>query len=301
MREHRSARLAEPVAAARAFARVGLPVWLTLSARVRGYPPGVWLGGALLAVVLFVTFPGAALYGVSPYTVDPLHQIAPPFGHAVLGTDQLGRDQLSRVLVGGQASLLIGFAASFLAIVVGVVYGLVAGLGPRLVDVALMRLLDTMLAIPTIVILIFLAAIYRLDDVVLILLLGLTTWPRTARVVRNETLAARDRDFVTASRQFGATVLHIARAHVLRVILPVLMVNFVFLVADNILALSFLSFLGLGVQPPVPTWGNLLNDGLQNVFSNDWWLIYPPGLMIFCTVVAVNLLGEGVVTAMERS
>ena len=112
---------------------------------------------------------------------------------------------------------------------------------------------------------------------ILILLLGLTSWPRTARVVRNETFAARSRDFVTASRQFGAGTLWVARTHILRIILPVLMVNFVFLVADNIIALSFLSFLGLGVQPPTPSWGNLLYDGLQNIFSNAWWLIYPAG------------------------
>lgn len=282
-------------------ARPRWPSWLTPPAWMRGYPPGVWLGGLLLALVVLATFPGAALYGVSPYTIDPINQIAPPFGHAFLGTDQLGRDQLARVLVGGQSSLIIGFVASFVAVALGVVYGIAAGLGPRVLDIVLMRLLDTLLAIPTIVILIFLASIYKLDNLILILLLGLTTWPRTARVVRNETLAARNRDFVTASRQFGADILFIARTHVLRVILPVLMVNFVFLVADNILALSFLSFLGLGVQPPIPSWGNLLNDGLQNIFSNDWWLIYPPGLMIFCTVVAVNLMGEGVVATMERS
>ncbi len=296
--------IADPLAAERTLvhgvraawpSRRGLPSWLPR------FSPAVWCGILLLAVIVLATFPGAALYGVNPYTVDPVNQIAPPFGHAFLGTDQLGRDQFSRVLAGGQSSLIIGFAASFVAVVLGVVYGMLAGLGPRLVDTVLMRVLDTFLAIPTIVILIFLAAIYTLDNVVLILLLGLTTWPRTARVVRNETLAARDRDFVTASRQFGAGLLFVARAHILRVILPVLMVNFVFLVADNILALSFLSFLGLGVQPPIPSWGNLLNDGLQNIFSNDWWLIYPPGLMIFGTVIAVNLIGEGVVAGMERS
>src|SRR5205085_2606228 len=122
-----------------------------------------------------------------------------------------------------------------------------------------------------------------------------------ARVIRNETFAARVRDFVTASRQFGARPLHIARTHILRMILPILVVNFVFLVADNILALSFLSFLGLGVPPPIPTWGNLLTDGLQNIFSNGWWLIYLLGLLIFFSVIAVNAIGEGVVSSMDLS
>jgi peptide/nickel transport system permease protein len=180
-------------------------------------------------------------------------------------------------------------------------YGLSAGLGPRVVDPILMRVLDALLAVPTLVILIFLASLAQMTDSVLILLLGCTSWPRTARVIRNETFATRARDFVTASRQFGSGTLWVARTHILRIILPILVVNFVFLVADNILALSFLSFLGLGVQPPIPTWGNLLTDGLQNIFSNGWWLIYPPGLMIFLSVIAVNAIGEGVVGSMEHS
>ena len=272
-----------------------LPAWMLRQ------PAGVALGVCLLLAILLFTFPGALFYGGSPYAVDPIHQTAAPSAHLLLGTDQLGRDELARLITGGQSSLYIGFAASFVAILLGVLYGLAAGLGPRLADTLLVRLLDALLAVPTVVILIFLSSLYKLDDLILILLLGLTSWPRTARVVRNETFAARSRDFVAASRQFGAGGLWIARTHILRVILPVLMVNFVFLVADNIIALSFLSFLGLGVQPPTPSWGNLLFDGLQNIFSNAWWLIYPPGLMVFLTVVAVNLIGEGVASRMERS
>ena len=272
-----------------------------LPGRIARQPLGITLGICLLIAIALFTFPGAAIYGGSPYAVDPIHQTEAPTAHLLLGTDQLGRDELARLITGGQASLAIGFAASFVAIVLGLLYGLGAGLGPKVADTVLMRVLDAVLAVPTVVILIFLSSLYRLNDVILILLLGLTSWPRTARVVRNETFAARSRDFVTASRQFGAGTLWIARTHVMRVILPVLMVNFVFLVADNIIALSFLSFLGLGVQPPTPSWGNLLYDGLQNIFSNAWWLIYPPGLMVFLTVAAVNLIGEGVVTRMERS
>ena len=273
----------------------------TLPGWVARQPVGIFAGAVLLLAVLLFTFPGALIYGGSPYLVDPIHQTLAPSSHLLLGTDQLGRDELARLITGGQASLYIGFAASFVAIVLGMVYGLGAGLGPKVADTVLMRLLDALLAIPTVVILIFLSSLYKLDNMILILLLGLTSWPRTARVVRNETFAARSRDFVAASRQFGAGTLWIARAHIMRIILPVLMVNLVFLVADNIIALSFLSFLGLGVQPPTPSWGNLLYDGLQNIFTNAWWLIYPAGAMVFLTVVAVNLIGEGVVTRMERS
>ncbi len=265
------------------------------------YPPQLILGAVVLAAIALVTFVGPLLYRTSPYTLNPAAALIAPSAQALLGTDQLGRDELARVIAGGQDSLIVGFAASLLAVVVGLLYGLSAGLGPKLADSILMRVLDALLSVPTLVILIFLASLFKMSDVVLILLLGLTSWPRPARVIRNETFATRSRDFVTASRQFGAHPLYVARTHILRMILPILVVNFVFLVADNILALSFLSFLGLGVQPPIPTWGNLLTDGLQNIFSNSWWLIYPPGLMIFFSVIAVNAIGEGVVGSMEHS
>jgi peptide/nickel transport system permease protein len=275
--------------------RLSLPVWL------RHRSVGFNAGLILLVLIVVLTFVVPLFYTTSTVAVDPLNQLAAPSNAHPLGTDQIGRDQLARVLVGGQASLLIGFTASVIAVLLGLTYGIVAGLGPKAGDTLLMRLLDALLAVPTIVILLFLASLATLSAPILILLLGLTSWPRTARVVRNETLAARERDFVTASRQFGGGTLWVARAHILRTILPILVVNLVFLAADSVLALSFLSFLGLGVQPPTPSWGNLLYDGMQNIFSNTWWMIYPPGLMIFLTVVAVNLIGEGVVTAMEQS
>jgi peptide/nickel transport system permease protein len=275
--------------------RLALPAWL------RQRQPSFTAGVITLALVAGATFAVPLVYHVSTIALDPLHQLSAPSRVHPLGTDQLGRDQLARVLVGGQASLVIGFAASVIAVLLGVAYGLAAGLGARPIDALLMRLLDTLLAVPTVVILLFLAALATLNNAILIVLLGLTSWPRTARVVRNETLNTRGRDFVTASRQFGGGTLWIARAHILRTILPILVVNLVFLAADNVLALSFLSFLGLGVQPPTPSWGNLLYDGMQSIFSNAWWMIYPAGLMIFLTVVAVNMIGEGVVAAMEQS
>jgi len=275
--------------------RLALPAWL------RQRQPSFTAGVITLALVAGATFAVPLVYHVSTIALDPLHQLSAPSRVHPLGTDQLGRDQLARVLVGGQASLVIGFAASVIAVLLGVAYGLAAGLGARPIDALLMRLLDTLLAVPTVVILLFLAALATLNNAILIVLLGLTSWPRTARVVRNETLNTRGRDFVTASRQFGGGTLWIAHAHILRTILPILVVNLVFLAADNVLALSFLSFLGLGVQPPTPSWGNLLYDGMQSIFSNAWWMIYPAGLMIFLTVVAVNMIGEGVVAAMEQS
>lgn len=289
------ARLSAPPGRALAAPRLPVLAWLGR------LPSQLLLGAVLLGAIVLVTFVGGLVYRANPLALNPVVGLTPPSAQAVLGTDQLGRDELARVIAGGQDSLIVGFAASFVAVAVGLLYGLSAGLGPKLADSVLMRVLDALLSVPTLVILIFLASLFKMSDPVLILLLGFTSWPRPARVIRNETFATRGRDFVTASRQFGARPLWVARTHILRMILPILVVNFVFLVADNILALSFLSFLGLGVQPPTPTWGNLLTDGLQNIFANSWWLIYPPGLMIFLSVIAVNAIGEGVVMAMERS
>ena len=156
-----------------------------------------------------------------------------------------------------------------------------------------MRLLDALLAIPTLVLMIFFSALIPLTIANLILLLGLVSWPGLARLVRNEALAHSQTDYVRAARQFGGGSFYIARVHILRAIVPMLVVNATFLVADLILALSGLSFLGLGIQPPHSSWGGLLNQGAQLALVGPWWLIVFPGLTIFLAILAMNLLGQG--------
>ena len=250
--------------------------------------------GLLLAaaIVLFSAL-GPVLYGRDPFALHTGHVLSSPSLPFPLGTDDLGRNAFARLMVAGRSTLYVALPAACIAFVVGTLYGLASGLGPRLLDQALMRLLDAVLALPGLVVLIFFGAIVPLNDASLILLLGLISWPPLARLVRNETLAQRERDFVHAARQLGAGFAHIAGVHLLRVMAPILVVNFTFLIGDMIFALSALSFLGLGVQPPHTSWGGLLEQGLQLVALNAWWLIAPPGLMIFAAMLATSLIGQG--------
>ena len=250
---------------------------------------GLALGGLLIAA----SFLGPWLYGVNPYALDPAHVLARPGGAFPLGTDELGRDFLARLLAGGASTLEVSLPAALLAFGVGTGYGLAAGLGPSWLDSVLMRLLDAVLALPGLVVLIFFASLVRLSDSSLVLLLGLISWPGLARLVRNEAFAQRGRDFVLAAQQLGGGRWYIARVHLLRVMAPLLVVNGTLLVGDLIFALSALSFLGLGVQPPYTSWGGLLQSGLALVALAPWWLILPPGLAIFASLLAASLTGQG--------
>ena len=245
--------------------------------------------------VLLITgsFAGPWLYGVDPYALHPTHVLARPGGAFPLGTDELGRDFLARLLAGGASTLEVSLPAALLAFAVGTAYGLASGLGPSWLDSVLMRLLDAVLALPGLVVLIFFASLVRLSDSSLVLLLGLISWPGLARLVRNEALAQRGRDFVLAAQQLGGGRWYVARVHLLRVMAPLLVVNGTLLVGDLIFALSALSFLGLGVQPPYTSWGGLLQSGLTLVALAPWWLILPPGLAIFAALLAASLTGQG--------
>jgi peptide/nickel transport system permease protein len=254
--------------------------------------------GIFLVLLLFSVF-GGFVYTKDPLAIQPDLLYSPPSWAAPMGTDNLGRDLMARMIHGGQATLEAGLLGSFVAMVIGLVYGMAAALGPSWLDKTLMRLLDALLAIPTLVLMIFFAAIIRLDTTGLIFLLGLVSWPGLARIIRNEALAYRERDYVLAARQFGASTFYIARTHLLRAMLPILVVNATFLVADIVLALAGLTFLGLGIQPPFASWGGLLNDGSQLVILGCWWLIVFPGAAIFAVILAMNMLGQGLLARLE--
>lgn len=255
---------------------------------------GTMITGIVLAVIVCAfSLLGPLVYHVNPYTIHGHHTLAAPSAAFPLGTDELGRDELARLIAGGYATLIVAIPSAILAFVVGLIYGLAAALGPRWFDRVLMRLLDAILALPGLVILIFFAALFTPSNFALILLLGLTSWPALARLVRNEAIAQRSRDFILATRQFGGGTWYIARVHVMRVIAPILVVNATFLVGDSVLALSGLSFLGLGVQPPYTSWGTLLEEGLNLIALDPWWMILPAGVMIFLAILAANLIGQG--------
>ncbi|MCF3945203.1 MULTISPECIES: ABC transporter permease [Acidiphilium] len=255
---------------------------------------GTLIAGIALSVfVLGFSLVGGLLYHASPYAVHGHHALQPPSAAFPFGTDQIGRNELARLISGGYATLIVSIPAAILTFMLGIVYGLAAALGPSWFDKVLMRLLDAILALPTLVVLIFFAALVPLNDFSLVVLLGVTSWPGLARLVRNEAIAQRGRDFVLATRQFGGGTWYVARVHILRVMAPILVVNATFLIGDSVLALSALSFLGLGVQPPHTSWGGLLQTGLNLIALNPWWMILPSGAMIFLAIMAANLLGQG--------
>jgi peptide/nickel transport system permease protein len=250
-------------------------------------------GLVLSLIILFIGFAAPFLYGANPYAIHPAHALEAPSLAFPLGTDELGRDALALLLSGGLATLVVALPAAALSFVVGLAYGLASGLAPVWADRLMMRLLDALLALPGLIILIFFAALVTLNNTSLILLLGLISWPGLARLVRNETLAQRGRDFILASQQLGASRFYIARVHLLRVMAPVLVVNGTFMVGDSIFALSALSFLGLGVQPPQVSWGSLLESALDIIALDPWGLILPPGLLVFGSLLAASLTGRG--------
>ena len=256
-------------------------------------------GGILFFALCLFSWIGPLLYPHNPLAIHAHHILAAPDARFPLGTDALGRNVAARLMRGGQATLAISLWASAIGLLAGLLYGLTAGLGPAWLDHLLMRLLDALLAIPTLILLIFFAAIVPLNEVSLALLLGLVAWPPIARLVRNEAFAARERDYVRAARQFGAGRLYIARVHILRAMLPLVIVNATFLMADMILGLSGLSFLGLGIQPPHASWGGLLNSGAGLAVIGSWWLIVFPGLAIFLAILAMNMLGQGLLARLN--
>lgn len=255
---------------------------------------GTLIAGIVLAAfVILFSFLGPYVYHASPYAVHGHHAFQAPNAAFPLGTDQIGRNELARLIAGGFATLIVSIPAAILTFLLGLIYGLASALGPSWFDKLLMRVLDAILALPGLVVLIFFAALVPLNNISLILLLGLTSWPALARLVRNEAIAQRSRDFVLAARQFGGGTWYVARTHLLRVMAPILVVNATFLVGDSVLALSGLSFLGLGVQPPFTSWGGLLQTGLNLIALDPWWMILPSGLMIFLSIMAANLIGQG--------
>jgi peptide/nickel transport system permease protein len=255
--------------------------------------PTLSAGLCLAGLILFLGFVAPFLYPPDPFAIHPDHALEPPSLAFPLGTDELGRDELALLLSGGFATLVVALPAAALAFLAGIAYGLAAGLGPAGADRLMMRLLDAILALPSLIVLIFFAALVTLNDTSLILLLGFISWPGLARLVRNETRAQRERDFVLAAEQMGAGRLYVARVHLLRVMAPVLVVNGTFMIGDAIFALSALSFLGLGVQPPQVSWGSLLESALNLIALSPWWLILPPGLLVFGALLAASLTGQG--------
>ncbi len=243
----------------------------------------------LLIVIAAVFAPVLAPY--DPTTQNLANRLQPPNLEHLLGTDELGRDQLSRVMHGGRASLTVGLGAMVISVAVGLLVGLAAGFFGGLLDTVLMRLTDGIMAFPVFFLLIAITAITGPSIVNVTIIIGLTTWPVIARLVRGEVLSLREREYVLAARISGATAGQIMRRHLIPNVTPSLIVASTLQVAFSVLTEATLSFLGLGVRPPTPSWGNMLTIAQVNMFIEPW-VIAAPAAAVILAVLCLNFVGD---------
>ena len=252
----------------------------------------------LIFIVLFC-FLGPFIYHTNQTAGDIFAANQAPSWHHLLGIDQNGFDQLGRLMLAGQASLEISIAAAVLGTLFGVLYGAISGFFGGILDGLMMRIVDGALAIPSLLLLIVLASIITPTVPLLILIVSALAWFVPARLVRAESLSLRSREYVEAARIVGTRSPRIIVRHIIPNAVGTIVVNATFQVADAIILIAYLSFLGFGVPPPATNWGAMLSGGLNYVIAGEWWLIYGPGVAIILTVVAFNFIGEGLRDAFE--
>ena len=216
----------------------------------------------------------------------------------LLGSDELGRSQVVRLLYGGQISLLVGFLAAFIQLTIGVSLGLVAGYMRGVVDDIITFLITVLNSIPTLFLLLIITALFSPNPLTLIVILGLLGWAGITLFVRGQTFSLREREFVTAARTVGASGTRIMTKHILPNVLPFIFILAAIDVGSIILVESALSYLGIGIQPPTPSWGNMLSNA-AGYFNLAWWLVVSPGVMIFLTVLCLYLIGDGLRDALD--
>ncbi len=248
-------------------------------------------GLALVALLIAFCVLGPIIHPTDQvHTNVELTNLAPSAGHP-LGTDADGYDVLGRLMVGGRATLEIALAVAALATLLGALWGAVAGLAGGALDALMMRIVDTFLALPAVFVLIYLATIVQPTVPLLIGVIALFSWLGPARLIRGETLSLRTREYVEAARAMGAGRWRTIVRHVLPNTLGVLVVNATFQVADAIILLATLAFLGFGLAPPAATWGGMLYQGTSYLLDGYWWEVYPAGVLLMVTVIAFNLVG----------
>ena len=257
--------------------------------------------GLVAATVMLIVVGSAAaapwITRYDPLAVDIQHRLGPPAWMAggtrahLLGTDQIGRDLLSRVIYGGRVSLVIGTSAVLVSSTIGVLLGLAAGYFAGRIDWTIMTLINVMLTFPFVLLALAVIAVLGPSLINMIIVLGVADWPLYARVIRAETLAIREREFVLAGRALGMSHARLVFGQILPTLVSIIVVIATLQVARVIILESFLSFLGLGIQPPTPAWGNMLGEG-RVYMLNSWWIATFPGLAIFVTTLAINLMGN---------
>ncbi len=256
------------------------------------------IGGMLVASVFVISIFAPILSPYDPSEIDVKSILEGPSLAHPLGTDDLGRDVLSRMIWGARVSLRVGFAAVGIATLIGVILGSVAGFYGGMMDTIVMRAVDIMLSIPTIFLILAMIAILEPSIWNIMIAIGLTSWMEPARLIRAEFISLKEREFVVAAKAVGASDARIILRHILPNGISPILVSATMGIGGAILIESGLSFLGLGVQPPTPSWGSLLSAGKDNI-EIAWWLSLFPGLAILITVLGYNLLGEGIRDALD--
>jgi peptide/nickel transport system permease protein len=255
-------------------------------------------GLCLIGVILLLALLAPWIAPYDPDAIDVKHILLAPSGQHWMGTDGLGRDVWSRMLFGGRVSLLVGLVAVGISTVIGVILGALAGYYRGWVDTVIMRLVDIMLSIPSFFLILAVIAFLSPSITNVMIVIGLTSWMSVTRLVRAEFLSLTQREFVMASTALGAQDWRVIFKHCLPNSMTPVLVSVVLGIASAVLLESGLSFLGLGVQPPQASWGNILTDGKEYI-QFAWWLSLYPGLAILITVLGYNLLGEGLRDAFD--
>jgi peptide/nickel transport system permease protein len=251
------------------------------------------VGLVVVIALLLFSFVGPLFYHTDQIHTRLAMETLPPGAGRPLGTDDVGYDELGRLMVGGQTTLEVAFGAAAVAVVLGVLWGAVAGYVGGIIDGFMMRIVDALLAIPALLLLLFLATVFRPSVPMLIIVVGVTAWLVPARLIRAEALSLRSREYVLAAKTMGVRGPTIIFRHIITNSIGTILVNATFQIADAILVVAALSFLGLGIAPPATNWGAMLSDGLNYAYSGFWWLTYPPGVAIVLTVLAFNVVGDG--------
>lgn len=255
-------------------------------------------GGGVVLMLFVLSILAPLISPYDPSSINAWDVLQPPSFKHWFGTDELGRDVLSRVIYGAQISLKVGFVSIGIAVSIGTAIGLAAGYYGRWADTTLMRFVDIMLCFPTFFLILAVIAFLQPSIWVIMTVIGLTGWMGVARLVRAEVLSIREMEYVMAARCIGCSDARIMFRHILPNAISPVLVAATLGVAGAILTESALSFLGIGVQPPTPSWGNILTSG-KDYIEFAWWLSFFPGMAILVTVLSYNLLGEGIRDALD--
>ena len=257
------------------------------------------VGGAIVLLILFILAALAPWIAPYPYAYQNLDLGAsPPSAEHLLGTDILGRDLYSRILYGARVSLLVGFVATTVALFIGVSWGLIAGYFGGKIDTVMMRIVDVLYGIPFIIFIILLMVVFGRNLWLLFIAIGAVEWLTMARIVRGQVLSLKNQEFILAAQAMGVSNFSMFKRHLLPNILGPIAVYATLTIPQVMLLESFLSFLGLGIQPPMSSWGTLIKDGVESMEEYSWLLIYP-GLTFTITLFALNFFGDGLRDALD--